>query len=104
MGWLLIIMGGIIEIFWVSGLKYSTSLPMYALTALGICVSFICAIKACKSLEVSVAYAVLVGIGTGGVAAAEMLFFDNQINIIRIILIFILLIGVVGLKLTSNKE
>ncbi|ENY8183394.1 QacE family quaternary ammonium compound efflux SMR transporter, partial [Campylobacter coli] len=33
--WFLIILGGIIECFWVSGLKYSTEIWHYILTAIG---------------------------------------------------------------------
>lgn len=37
--WFLIILGGIIECFWVSGLKYSTEIWHYILTAIGVCIS-----------------------------------------------------------------
>ena len=40
--WFLIILGGIIECFWVSGLKYSTEIWQYILTAIGVCISFTC--------------------------------------------------------------
>lgn len=40
MGWLFIIVGGIAEILWVSGLKYSQSLEFYILTMVGIVFSF----------------------------------------------------------------
>lgn len=104
MGWILIILGGMIEIFWVSGLKYADSLFLYILTGIGILCSFTAMIIACRSIEVSVAYAVFVGIGTAGVVLAEMLYFGESFNIARIGLICILLIGVVGLKLTDKKD
>ena len=73
MGWLFIILGGIIEIFWVSGLKYADTLWLYCLTLLGILTSFVLMILATKRVEVSVAYAVFVGIGAAGIVVAEML-------------------------------
>lgn len=104
MGWLLVILGGIVEIFWVSGLKYANSFWLYCLTFLGILISFCLMILATKKLEVSVAYAVFVGIGAAGIVLAEMLVFGESIDFVRIILIGTLLFGVIGLKLTSKSE
>lgn len=104
MGWLLVILGGIVEIFWVSGLKYANSFWLYCLTFLGILISFCLMILATKKLEVSVAYAVFVGIGSAGIVIAEMLVFGESIDFVRIILIGTLLFGVIGLKLTSKSK
>lgn len=43
----------------VSGLKYSTEIWHYILTAIGVCISFTCFLKACEKLEVSITYSVL---------------------------------------------
>lgn len=102
-GFILIILGGIVEVFWVSGLKYADSLWLYILTGIGIMFSFTAMITACKSVEVSVAYAVFVGIGTAGVVMAEMLYFGERFNIWRVGLICVLLVGVIGLKLISKE-
>lgn len=104
MGWLFVIIGGIIEIFWVSGLKYADTFWLYCLTFAGILASFVLMILATKKLEVSVAYAVFVGIGAAGIVVAEMLIFGEKANLLRIALIIVLLIGVLGLKLTSKSE
>lgn len=104
MGWFLVILGGIVEIFGVSGLKYANSFWLYCLTFLGILISFCLMILATKKLEVSVAYAVFVGIGSAGIVIAEMLVFGESIDFVRIILIGTLLFGVIGLKLTSKSE
>ena len=50
------------------------------------------------------AYAVFVGIGAAGIVVAEMLIFGEKANLLRIALIIVLLIGVLGLKLTSKSE
>lgn len=104
MAWILIILGGIVEIFWVSGLKYADSLFLHILTGIGILFSFSAMIIACKKIEVSIAYSVFVGIGTAGVVLSEMLYFGEPFDPIRLILIGVLLIGVIGLKLTSKEE
>ena len=104
MGWIFVVMGGIIEIFWVSGLKYANSHFLYILTGIGIICSFTLAILACKKLEVSIVYAVFTGIGTAGVVLSEMIIFNEPFSLARVMLILILLIGVIGLKLTSKEN
>lgn len=104
MGWLFIIVGGIAEILWVSGLKYSQSLEFYILTMVGIVFSFFCMILATKKIEVSIAYAVFVGIGAGGVVLSEIIFFHRPLVMSEMILIGLLFVGVIGLKLTSKDD
>lgn len=104
LAWVLIVIGGIVECFWVSGLKYADSFVLYILTGLGILISFSCGIIAMKKIEVSVAYAVFVGIGTAGVVLAEMLYFGENFSLIKIFLITILVICVVALKFVSKEN
>lgn len=104
MAWILIILGGIVEIFWVSSLKYADSLFLHILTGIGILFSFTMAILACRKIEVSIVYSVFAGIGAAGVVLAEMLVFGEPFEMIRLVLITILLIGIIGLKLTSKEE
>ncbi|MCI7410197.1 multidrug efflux SMR transporter [Helicobacter bilis] len=103
LAWLLILIGGICEVAWVSGLKYADTLPLKALTCLGIAFSFTCAVLAMKRLEVSIVYSVFVGIGTGGVVVAEIVLFGEEASLIKIALISTLMLGVLGLK-WSVKE
>ncbi|RDU66412.1 QacE family quaternary ammonium compound efflux SMR transporter [Helicobacter didelphidarum] len=104
MAWALVIFGGIVECFWVSGLKYADTLILYALTMLGIIISFVSMIVATKRLEVSVCYAVFVGIGAAGVVVSEIVIFGEDFSLIKVSLIFTLLLGVIGLKLTSSHN
>ena len=106
LAWGLIVLGGIVECFWASGLKYADNLLLYTLTGIGILFSFAAMALAIKSdIEIGVAYSVFVGIGTVGIALAEILVFGEPFSLLKIVLILLLLIGVVGLKLaTSEKE
>lgn len=104
LAWFLVILGGVVECFWVSGLKYANSPLTYILTGLGILISFCCAVIAMRKIEVSVAYAVFVGIGTMGVVLSEMVFFEEKFSFLKIFLIFILLLGVIGLKFVSKEN
>ncbi|HEC1752213.1 TPA: multidrug efflux SMR transporter [Campylobacter lari] len=102
-GWFMVILGGLVECFWVSGLKYSTEIWHYALTAIGVCISFTCFLKACERLEVSIAYSVFVGIGTVGVVLNEMFIFNEPSSIAKLTLIAILLLSIIGLKIISKE-
>ncbi len=103
LGWFCIILGGILEIFWVSGLKYSTSLLAYIITGILVFCSFTLAIIATKKIEVSIAYAVFTGIGAAGVALSEIVVFGASTSPLQLTFIALLILSVIGLKL-ANKE
>lgn len=104
LAWGLVIFGGIIECFWASGLKYSDNLFAFTLTGIGIFISFISMILAVKVLEIGIAYSVFVGIGTAGITLAEIFVFGEPFSPLKILFIATLLIGVVGLKLSSSEK
>ena len=104
LAWGLVIFGGIVECFWASGLKYSDNLFAFTLTGIGIFISFISMILAVKVLEIGIAYSVFVGIGTAGITLAEILIFNEPFSPLKIFFIATLLIGVIGLKLSSSEK
>ena len=101
--WFFVIIAGIIECFWASGLKYAQSMLGYGIVALGIILSFVLNLIACRVLEASTVYAVFVGIGTAGIVSSEILIFDEPFSLAKILLIFLLLCAVIGLKLSSKS-
>ena len=54
-----------------------------------------------KFLQVSIAYAVWIGIGTAGAVLINMIFFGESKSIGRIVSVLLIVIGVVGLKAFS---
>ncbi|MGI0406393.1 DMT family transporter [Helicobacter himalayensis] len=103
LAWGLVLFGGIIECFWASGLKHADNLFFYALTGIGILISFFAMIVAVRVLEVGIAYSVFVGIGTAGITVAEILIFGEEFSLLKVLFIVLLLIGVMGLKLSSKE-
>ncbi len=61
-------------------------------------------IFAVKVLEVGIAYSVFVGIGTAGITLAEILIFGEEFSALKILFIATLLLGVIGLKLSTSKK
>lgn len=104
LAWGLVIFGGIVECFWAIGLKYSDNLFAFTLTGIGIFISSISMILAVKVLEIGIAYSVFVGIGTAGITLAEIFVFGEPFSPLKILFIVTLLIGVIGLKLSSSEK
>ena len=57
-------------------------------------------ISASKQLPVGTVYAVFVGIGAAGTVIADMLFFGEPFTIMKVVLL-LLLVGIIGLKLST---
>ncbi|MBA1353583.1 DMT family transporter [Staphylococcus cohnii] len=103
MQWLKVIVAGIIEILWVTGLNTADSFLSWAGTIIILILSFYLVISACKSLPVGTVYAVFVGIGAIGTVLVDMMFFGDHFNIAKIALVILLVIGIIGLKLTTEE-
>lgn len=105
MSWTILFLAGIFEIFWAVGLKYSdgfTKLFPTIFTIVTMIISFYLLSLALKNLPIGTAYAVWVGIGTVGTVIAGIMLFGESMTLIRVISILFILIGIVGLKFTTN--
>ena len=105
MSWTILFIAGIFEIFWAVGLKYSdgfTKLFPTIFTIVTMIISFYLLSLALKALPIGTAYAVWVGIGTVGIVIAGIMLFGESMTLIRVISILFILIGIVGLKFTTN--
>ncbi|WP_323593189.1 quaternary ammonium compound efflux SMR transporter SugE [Aliarcobacter butzleri] len=104
MSWGILVLAGIFEIFWTVGLKYTdgfTKLIPSLFTIIAMLVSFWLLSLSLKTLPLGTAYAVWVGIGTIGTVIAGIMLFGDSINIIRIISIAFIILGIIGLKITT---
>ncbi|WP_419744480.1 DMT family transporter [Staphylococcus sp. LKG3-1] len=103
MQWFKVILAGLIEIVWVTGLNTADSLLSWTGTFIVIIISFFLVISACKYLPVGTVYAVFVGIGAVGTVIVDMIFYGDPFDLVKISLIIILIIGIIGLKLTTEE-
>ena len=101
--WMKVFIAAFFEVFWVIGLKHADDLWSWIGTVISIFISFYLMIMSGRKLPVGTVYAVFVGLGTAGTVLAEVVFFGESFKIEKIMLIAIILAGVVGLKLVSNK-
>ncbi|MBM6618710.1 DMT family transporter [Bacillus suaedaesalsae] len=101
--WFAVVVAALFEVGWVIGLKHATNAWEWIGTILAITVSFYVMIMAGKKLPVGTVYAVFVGLGTAGTVLSEMIFFNEPIQIVKLLLIGLLLVGVIGLKLVTKE-
>lgn len=102
--WATVFIAALFEVFWVIGLKHAYDLWTWMGTAISICISFYYMILAGRTLPVGTVYAVFVGMGTVGTVLSDIFFFGEPFNLGKIAFIFILLAGVIGLKLVTKDE
>ena len=104
MAWINLIIAGVFEIGWAIGLKYTQGftriLPSLA-TVGAMIVSFALLSRALKTIPVGTAYAVWTGIGATGTAILGMVLFGESRDVLRVFCIFMIIAGVVGLKIVS---
>jgi len=102
--WLLLVVAGLSEIGWVSGLKHANSWWTWLLTVATIAFSFWVMITVSRVLPVGTTYAVFTGIGAAGTVLGESVFFGEPLNGAKLALIGIMIVGIIGLKLTTGHE
>ena len=105
MAWFLLIIAGLLETGWAVGLKYTEGftrpLPS-VLTALGIVGRMYLLSVAAKTLPIGTAYGVWVGIGALGAGVLGIVLFGEAATPSRLFFLLLLLVSVVGLKVTSG--
>lgn len=65
-------------------------------------ISFFSLSQALKTIELGIAYAIWAAVGVALVAIVGILLFKEQVNIIKILSLLFIIIGVVGLKLSTS--
>lgn len=104
MNWLKVVIGACFEVAWVIGITHATTVETWVLTIIAIAMSFALLLNASKTLPVGTAYATFVGLGTTGVTIVDFFIFDEPFNMVKLLFIICLLLGVIGLKMTTTEE
>jgi quaternary ammonium compound-resistance protein SugE len=105
MPWIFLVIAGLLEAVWAVGLKHTqgfTQLVPSVLTIAGIVASMFLLGLAARTIPIGTAYAVWVGIGTFGAIVLGMILMGEPVNTGRILFLILLMIAIVGLKLTAK--
>lgn len=104
MAWFYLLTAGVFECGWAVGLKYSDGFTkpiptILTLTAMVISVWLLSI--AMRTIPVGTAYAVWTGIGAVGVAILGIVMFGESKDMARVLSLFLIIAGIIGLKLSS---
>jgi quaternary ammonium compound-resistance protein SugE len=101
MPWVYLLAAGLCEVVWATGLKKYGFTATWggAVTVAAMFLSFILLQEAMKSLPLSTSYAIWTGIGAVGAAIIGMIWFKESREWHKILCIFLIVAGIVGLKM-----
>ena len=105
MHWWLLLLAGLLEIGWAIGLKYTDGFtkPLPSLlTGAAIVGSMVLLSMAARAIPIGTAYAVWTGIGVAGAATLGIILLGEAATPGRLFFLAMLLVAVIGLKLTSG--
>jgi quaternary ammonium compound-resistance protein SugE len=105
MHWIYLLIAGVLEIGWAIGLKYTegfTRLWPSLFTVITMLASIFFLAIAVQRIPIGTGYAVWTGIGAAGTAILGIVLFSESAVLARLIFIALILVGVIGLKVTST--
>jgi quaternary ammonium compound-resistance protein SugE len=104
MAWILLVLAGLFETCWAIGIKYTqgwTRLWPSLGTLAALAISMVLLERAQRSIPIGTAYAVWVGIGALGAALLGIVLLGESRDPARLAFLGLLVVAIVGLKLTS---
>lgn len=107
MYWIILLIAGLFEVAWAIGLKYTDGFSklvpsIFTITSMIISMGLLA--YALKHIPVGTAYAVWTGIGAVGTAILGIILFNESKEFVRVFFIFLIVVGIVGLKIFSGGE
>lgn len=101
--WCILIFAGVCEVLWVYYMKKCDGFSKPKETTLFLLFNVLSAIflaLSVRSIEISIAYPVWVGIGSVGAVTLGVLIFNEKLSVIKYFLCAIIFIGVIGLRVS----
>lgn len=103
--WVILGFAGLFEICWAVGLKYTEGFTKFVpslFTITTLAISMYLLAKASHYLPIGTAYGVWVGIGALGAAILGIYLFNEPATLSRLFFLGLLLVAIIGLKVTSS--
>jgi quaternary ammonium compound-resistance protein SugE len=105
MAWVYLVVAGVFEIGWATGLKYTQGFTKFwpsVLTAIAIVVSMSFLALAVRTIPIGTGYAIWTGIGVVGTAVVSILHFAEPMTNWRLLFLLMVVGGIIGLKFTAS--
>lgn len=107
MDWAILVVAGLFEVGWAVGLKYSEAFTRFwpsVATAAALAASMVLLAIALRTLPLGTAYTIWTGIGAIGTVVLGIALFGEPATAARLSCIGLILVGIVGLKLSTNTS
>jgi quaternary ammonium compound-resistance protein SugE len=107
MDWLILLAAGLMEVGWAICLGYTDGFKKFwpsALTTVLLIGSVYLLNLAMRTIPLGTAYAVWTGIGVIGTVLMGILILEEKVNPVRLIFVAIVMLGIIGLKFTSEAK
>lgn len=105
MAWVYLILGGIFEMGWAVGLKLSQLMSVkiwgILMAVVSMAVSMFLLYLAQRTIAIGTAYVIWTGIGAVGTLLVGIFFFGDSAGFWRLFSAALIIIGVIGLKITA---
>ncbi|MET4678769.1 quaternary ammonium compound efflux SMR transporter SugE [Stenotrophomonas rhizophila] len=104
MAWLYLLLAGLLEIVWAVSMKQSegfSRLVPSIITIVGMIFSFWLLSLAMKTLPLGTAYTIWTGIGAVGAFVLGIVFFGEQLSVVRVLAAGLIVSGLLLMKLAS---
>ena len=107
MPWIYLMLAGLLEVVWAIGLKYTegfTRLWPSVITVSAMTASIVLLAMAVKTLPIGTAYAIWTGIGAVGAVILGIMLFGDSASPLRLACVALVVLGMLGLKLTGGAH
>ncbi len=104
--WILLFVAALFEVAWAGTMKLTegfTKLMPSILNLACMACSVILIENVVKVLPVGTAYAIWTGIGAVGAVIIGVLIYHEPVSVLRMLFLLMIIIGIVGLNITSNS-
>jgi len=103
--WILLLIASVFEIAWAIGIKMTEGFTRpwpSILTIMAMIISMVSLSLAVRTIPIGTGYAIWTGLGAVGTVLLGMMFFGESANPSRLLFLGMILVGVLGLKLTTS--
>ncbi|WP_036833794.1 DMT family transporter [Pontibacillus litoralis] len=102
--WIYVVLTSLFELLWIFGFNTASTWWHWVLIISAILLDLHFLTKACEGLPTGTVYAIFAAAGTVGTALMDIYIFGGSLSIEKIFFMFLLVVGVIGLKLFDHPE
>ncbi|API92182.1 MULTISPECIES: DMT family transporter [Virgibacillus] len=97
--WIYVILTSVFELIWIYGFNIASTWWHWVFIISAILLDLHFLSKACEGIPTGTVYAIFAAAGTVGTALMDVYIFDGSLSMGKIFFMFLLVVGVIGLKL-----